>query len=243
MPKVQFVSAIDAAISRREVLMRYEDIVTHVDRLAGLDSRSRALDVIAATLHTLAERIQSNTASNLAAQLPPELAPYLVRPQDLPGQRFGVDEFWRRVSERALLDRHVAQRAARAVLAVLTEAVAPGELRHVWGELPPEYLELYANAAPHGGRESGLPGGGQGRTDAVGGSGVYPASSTDPIPGDAQAQGLASWGQGARGAAGYEDSGGSGLVWREGQLLGGLTSDASGRPTSDAHRTEADQDE
>jgi hypothetical protein len=45
----------------------------------------------------------------------------------------------------------------------------------------------------------------------------------------------ASWGQGDRGAAGYEDSGGSELVWRDGQLLGGLTSGPSGEPTIDIH--------
>jgi hypothetical protein len=54
--------------------------------------------------------------------------------------------------------------------------------------------------------ESGMPGGGQGRVDQVGGSGVYPASG--PMPkSNAQAQGEASWGQGERGSAGYEDSG------------------------------------
>lgn len=59
-------------------------------------------------------------------------------------------------------------------------------------------------------RESGQPGGGQGRQDVVGGTGVYPASG--PMPeGDAEIQGMASWGQGERGAAGYEDSGSSEL--------------------------------
>ena len=57
-------------------------------------------------------------------------------------------------------------------------------------------------------RESGRPGGGQGRVDEVGGSGVYPASGPTP-PGDAEVRGLASWGQGERGAAGYEDHGDS----------------------------------
>lgn len=83
-------------------------------------------------------------------------------------------------------------------------------------------------------RESGQPGGGQGRQDEVGGSGVYPASAKN-IPGDAVIRTPQQWGQGDRGAEGYEDSGGSELVWREGQLLGGLTSDPSGRPTIDTH--------
>jgi uncharacterized membrane protein len=54
--------------------------------------------------------------------------------------------------------------------------------------------------------DSGMPGGGKGRIDRVGHTGVYPASDPDAPP-DAEAQGMASWGQGERGAAGYEDSG------------------------------------
>lgn len=59
--------------------------------------------------------------------------------------------------------------------------------------------------------KSGQPGGGAGRRDEVGKSGVYPASSINEAPGDAEARGMASWGQGERGAAGYQDSGSSEL--------------------------------
>lgn len=55
-------------------------------------------------------------------------------------------------------------------------------------------------------RESGRPGGGVGRREDVQGSGVYPASGPWP-EGDAPFKGEASWGQGERGAAGYEDHG------------------------------------
>lgn len=54
--------------------------------------------------------------------------------------------------------------------------------------------------------QSGLPGGGRGRVDRVGRSGVYPASGPWP-EGNAPVQGEESWGQGERGAEGYEDSG------------------------------------
>lgn len=51
---------------------------------------------------------------------------------------------------------------------------------------------------------------GVGRREDVGGSGVYPASG--PLPDkNAEAQGMASWGQGERGAAGYQDHGDSEL--------------------------------
>ncbi len=55
-------------------------------------------------------------------------------------------------------------------------------------------------------RESGMPGGGAGRREEASGSGVYPASGPPP-PANAPYQGMASWGQGERGATGYEDSG------------------------------------
>ena len=60
-------------------------------------------------------------------------------------------------------------------------------------------------------RESGQPGGGQGRIDEVGGSGVYPVSSSEGARGDAEIHTPGSWGQGERGAAGYQNHGDSEL--------------------------------
>lgn len=68
-------------------------------------------------------------------------------------------------------------------------------------------------------RESGVPGGGAGRKDEVGRSGVYPASG--PLPeGNAEIRGQASWGQGHRGAGAFEDHGSSELSYQDGQILG-----------------------
>ena len=84
-------------------------------------------------------------------------------------------------------------------------------------------------------RESGQPGGGAGRRDEVGPTGVYPMSAGVPPGKHPEIRTPASWGQGDRGAEGYNDSGGSELVWRDGQLLGGLTAGPDGRPTIDIH--------
>ncbi len=62
-------------------------------------------------------------------------------------------------------------------------------------------------------RESGQPGGGQGRRDEIEKSGVYPVSALEEASPKAMVHGEASWGQGDRGAAGYEDSGGSELIY------------------------------
>src|SRR3954467_3834453 len=84
-------------------------------------------------------------------------------------------------------------------------------------------------------RESGQPGGGQGRKDETTKKGVWPMSG--PLPeGDAETVAPASFGQGKRGAAGYEDSGGSDLESDgEGGVLGGTTAGPDGKPTIDTH--------
>lgn len=84
------------------------------------------------------------------------------------------------------------------------------------------------NSAPDK-RESGEPGGGQGRRDVVGASGVYPPSA-DNIPPDAEVRMAGSWGGGD-----YNEAGGSELTYRDGQLLGGLTAGPDGEPTLDIH--------
>lgn len=90
-------------------------------------------------------------------------------------------------------------------------------------------------------RESGQPGGGAGRRDVVGPTGVYPMSGGIPPGHRLEIRTPAAWGQGERGAAGYDDAGGSELIYRDGQLLGGLTAGPGGEPTIDIHGGEAGQ--
>ena len=72
--------------------------------------------------------------------------------------------------------------------------------------------------------QSGMPGGGVGRREDPGHTGVYPVSSMDGADEQAQVTGEEAWGQGARGAAGYQDSGGS-------ELFGfGSSQDQGGAP-------------
>ena len=77
-------------------------------------------------------------------------------------------------------------------------------------------------------RESGLPGGGQGRRDEPGHSGIYPASAAEGASPDAPLRGEAEWGQGERGAAGYEDSGSSELNFETERQLGLLKEEQEG---------------
>ncbi len=56
---------------------------------------------------------------------------------------------------------------------------------------------------------AGMPGDGAGRREDVRGSGVYPVSEDEGASPDAPIRDEASWGQGERGAEGYNDSGDS----------------------------------
>jgi hypothetical protein len=84
-------------------------------------------------------------------------------------------------------------------------------------------------------RESGEPGGGQGRVDVTEPSGVHPLSAGVDPNRNAEIRTQAAWGQGDRGPEGVNDAGGSELTMRDGQLLGGLTAGPNGEPTIDIH--------
>ncbi len=87
--------------------------------------------------------------------------------------------------------------------------------------------ERRADARNEERRESGEPGGGQGRRDEVGGSGVYPASADD-IPDDAVVRTPGEWGEGAGG----EEGGRSELFFSEEEL----------RAAEEAEGTERDEE-
>ena len=59
------------------------------------------------------------------------------------GERFDLDEFFRRVSEREGVDLPVSVHHARAVISVLQEAVSRGEMQDVRAQLPEDFAPLF----------------------------------------------------------------------------------------------------
>jgi RND superfamily putative drug exporter len=94
-----------------------------------------------AALVTLSERITPRESHVLAAQLPRDLRPFVLTPKGGP-ERFGADEFVRRVGEREGVDDREAAAHARAVLATLGEAIA-GDLDYVRAQLSDDYAPLF----------------------------------------------------------------------------------------------------
>lgn len=80
-------------------------------------------------------------------------------------------------------------------------------------------------------RESGEPGGGQGRIDNTGLSGVYPGDGPWP-KGDAPLVSPAAWGQGERGAEGYNDHGDSEMSYIEDAIASQSASSQGSRMAS-----------
>lgn len=121
--------------------MQYDEFVGQVQNRARLPSRGDAVRAIQATLETLAERITPGEADDLAAQLPPELGSFL---RDVgTTEPFSVDDFFLRVAAKETADPPDAAHHARAVMAVLQQAVATRELEDVRAQLPETYTPLF----------------------------------------------------------------------------------------------------
>ena len=121
--------------------MNYDEFVAEVEHRGRMPSRGDAVRAIQATLKTLAERIRPGEASDLAAQLPPELGTFLTDIETT--ERFPVDDFFLRVAAKETADLPDATHHARAVIAVLEEAVTTGEMEDIRAQLPDNYDPLF----------------------------------------------------------------------------------------------------
>ena len=123
--------------------MKHDEFIGQVQHRARLSSRGAAERATRATLETLSERLAGGEADDLAAQLPPEIGEHLRGEGAALGERFSLDEFFRRVSLRESVDLPDAVFHARAVVDVLGEAVSPGEMADVRAQLPDEFARLF----------------------------------------------------------------------------------------------------
>ena len=121
--------------------MKGDQFISEVGNLAEVDSKEDAEKATRATLEMLKERLAGNEPSNLAAQLPPEIAPYLG---GVGGREaFSVDEFYERVAQREGVSQDEAVKHARAVATVVQTAVTGGEVDDVRSQLGNDYEELF----------------------------------------------------------------------------------------------------
>lgn len=120
--------------------MDQKEFLDSVAQRAGV-SRDEAERLTRATMVVLADRISGGEARDLAAQLPRGVRDWLV-PREEQAQRFDLEEFIRRVSERAGISVEEATRGVRAVLSTVRRAVTGGEFEDVLAQLPKEFAEF-----------------------------------------------------------------------------------------------------
>ena len=121
--------------------MQYNEFIEKVQQKAKLTTEEDALKATKATLQTLSERLFGNEAEHAASQLPEELGNYLKNSNK--GEKFSLDEFFERVSEKEGSDVTEAALHSQVVCNVLQDAITDGEIRHITDQLPEDYNKLF----------------------------------------------------------------------------------------------------
>src|SRR5687768_10165816 len=121
--------------------MNFDHFVGQVQHRARLGSEGAAVRAIQATFQTLSERLNAGETKDLVSQLPREFEIYFQVAKH--SQKFSVDDFFQRVTEREHVHKPDAVFHARVVLDVLQEALSPGEIKDVKAQLPEEWDRLF----------------------------------------------------------------------------------------------------
>src|SRR5256885_4457893 len=119
--------------------MKHDEFIGRVQHYARLASRGDAERATRATLETLGERLAGGEPKDLAAQLPPEIAQYLEQAYTGIQEKFSLDEFFWRVSQREGVDLTESTYHARIVIALLSEVVTMGEIEDIRAQLPEDF--------------------------------------------------------------------------------------------------------
>jgi uncharacterized protein (DUF2267 family) len=127
--------------------MTFDEFISGVQRRADLPSLDAAEAAARATFAVLGERLGGPDPTDLAEELPDELAAEVVNADLDDGnqeQPFDVEEFYRRVADRQghAVDPDDARDQVVAVFAVLAELVTDEERAALAAELGAGYAEL-----------------------------------------------------------------------------------------------------
>jgi uncharacterized protein (DUF2267 family) len=122
--------------------MTFDEFIKQVQERGGFETREHAEQATRATLAVLGERLAGGEPSDLAAQLPGELAE-LAR-YDGPAESFDTAEFYRRIADREQMGcmPGQAREHAMAVMSTVVDQVSEGERNDLAAQLPADYGEL-----------------------------------------------------------------------------------------------------
>jgi len=120
----------------------FDEFIKQVQERGRVDTREHAERATRATLAVLGQRLAGGEPSDLAAQLPGDLAE-LAR-YDGPAESFEGAEFYRRVADREGMGCTAgrAREHAMAVMSTVVDQVSEGERGDLAAQLPADYGEL-----------------------------------------------------------------------------------------------------
>lgn len=122
--------------------MKYEHFVRLVQNLAELPTADDAISIIRVTLETLTDRLPPDVADRVAKELPEEIGNFM-RNRGEPQTEFSLEEFFKRVQQRASLNVADSVHQVRAVTEVLRESISPNELENMYANLPEDFRQLF----------------------------------------------------------------------------------------------------
>jgi uncharacterized protein (DUF2267 family) len=120
----------------------FDEFIKQVQERGGFDTREHAERATRATLAVLSQRLAGGEPSDLASQLPHELAE-LAR-YDGPAESFDTAELYRRVAdhEGAGCTTGQVREHAMAVMSTVVDQVSEGQRQGLAAQLPADYQEL-----------------------------------------------------------------------------------------------------
>lgn len=129
--------------------MKEHELVSAVRASTGIANSDDAERAVRATLQVLGRRLTGGETRHLASQLPPDLAGVL--PEQGAGERFDVEEFYRRVAaeEGGECTPQQARQHARAVVTAMRNSLPQGEIDDFAAQLPADYADLLSSGPVH----------------------------------------------------------------------------------------------
>lgn len=115
--------------------MDTDEVTQLIRERGGFSSAEETRTAVSEVLNVLGSRDLGGEAENLAAQLPQGMGELLVA-QGEPAEKFGAEEFFRRVRTNLDISEEQAQHTVRAVLSSVADAVTEGERAKFINSLP-----------------------------------------------------------------------------------------------------------
>lgn len=122
--------------------MKSDQFLAQVRQLGEYSDNGQAERVALTVLRELGSRLAGGERGNLAAQLPDDLGSAVTDSPPV-AERYGVEEFCRRIARALGTGEQTARWDASAVLSTVSQSVSGGELNDVLSQLPAGFAELF----------------------------------------------------------------------------------------------------